>query len=59
VLHEDTTSIVIANDGRLRKRFFIAQNAAATLNRVLKAQLASGLPTNLHVHADGTTHEAH
>jgi biotin carboxyl carrier protein len=59
VLHEDSTSVVIANDGKLRKGSFIAQNAAATLNRVLKAQLASGQPTNIHVHADGTTHAAH
>lgn len=59
VLHEDSISVVIANDGKLRKNTYIAQNAAATLNRVLKAQLASGQPTNLHVHADGTTHAAH
>jgi hypothetical protein len=59
VLHEDSASVVIANDGKLRKGTFIAQNAAATLNRVLKAQLASGQPTNIHVHADGTTHAAH
>lgn len=59
VLHEDSTSVVIPNDGKLRKGFFIAQNAAASLNRVLKAQLASGQPTNIHVHADGTTHAAH
>jgi len=59
LLHEDSTSAVIANDGKLRKGSFIAQNAAASLNRVLKAQLASGQPTNLHVHADGTTHAAH
>jgi hypothetical protein len=59
VLHEDSTSVVIANDGKLRKGSFIAQNAAATLNRVLKAQLASGQPTNIHVHADGTTHAPH
>jgi hypothetical protein len=59
VLHEDSTSVVVANDGKLRKGSFIAQNAAASLNRVLKAQLASGQPTNLHVHADGTTHAAH
>jgi membrane fusion protein, heavy metal efflux system len=59
VLHEDSTSVVIANDGKLRKGSFIAQNAAASLNRVLKAQLASGQPTNIHVHADGTTHAAH
>ncbi|MGE0758148.1 MAG: hypothetical protein AB7O38_14055 [Pirellulaceae bacterium] len=59
VLHEDSTSVVIANDGNLRKGSYIAQNAAATLNRVLKAERASGRPTNLHVHADGTTHAAH
>jgi biotin carboxyl carrier protein len=59
VLAEDRTSVVIANDGSLRPGSYIAQNAAASLNRVLKAQLASGQPTNLHVHADGTTHAAH
>jgi cobalt-zinc-cadmium efflux system membrane fusion protein len=59
VLHEDSTSVVIANDGQLRKNSSIAQNAAASLNRVLKAQLASGQPTNVHVHADGTVHAAH
>lgn len=59
VLHEDSTSVVIPNDGKLRKGSFIAQNAAAALNRVLKAQLASGQPTNIHVHADGTTHAPH
>ncbi len=59
VLLEDSTSVVIANDGVLRKGFFIAQNSAASLNRVLKAQRASGLPSNVHVHADGTVHAAH
>lgn len=59
VLHEDSTSIVIANDGGLRKGYYLAQNSAASLHRVLKAQLASGQPTNIHVHADGTTHAAH
>lgn len=59
ILHEDRTSIVIANDGSLRSGMAIAQNSAASINRVLKAQLASGIPTNLHVHADGTVHAAH
>ena len=59
VLHEDRSSVILANDGGLRKGSFIAQNAAASLNRVLKAQLASGQPTNIHVHADGTTHAPH
>ena len=59
VLLQDSSSVVIANDGVLRKGFYIAQNSAASLDRVLKAQLASGQPTNLHVHADGTTHAPH
>jgi multidrug efflux pump subunit AcrA (membrane-fusion protein) len=59
VLAEDRTSVAIANDGSLRPGSYLAQNAAASLNRVLKAQLASGQPTNIHVHADGTTHAAH
>ncbi len=59
VLAEDRTHVVIANDGSLRPKSYIAQNAAASLNRVLKAQAASGLPTNVHVHADGTVHAAH
>jgi len=56
---EDRANVVIANDGSLRPRAYIAQNAAASLNRVLKAQMASGQPANVHVHADGTVHENH
>ena len=59
VLHEDGMSAVVANNGKLRKGAYIAQNSAATLQRVLKAQLASGQPANVHVHADGTVHAAH
>ncbi len=59
VLAEDRTHVVIANDGSVKLGSYIAQNAAASLNRVLKAQLASGQPTNVHVHADGTVHAAH
>ena len=59
VLLQDSSSVVIANDGVLRKGFYIAQNSAASLARILKAQLASGQPTNIHVHADGTTHAPH
>jgi membrane fusion protein, heavy metal efflux system len=58
ILHEDRLSVVVANDGSIRPGFFIAQNGAAALNRVRKAQLASGAP-NVHVHADGTVHAAH
>jgi cobalt-zinc-cadmium efflux system membrane fusion protein len=59
VVAEDRSHVVIANDGSLRPGSYIAQGSAASLNRVLKAQLASGQPTNIHVHADGTTHAAH
>jgi cobalt-zinc-cadmium efflux system membrane fusion protein len=59
ILHEDQREIVLANDGTLRPGFFVAQNAAASLNRVLKAQAAGGTPANVHVHADGTVHGAH
>jgi cobalt-zinc-cadmium efflux system membrane fusion protein len=59
VVAEDSTSVVIANDGSVRPGWYIAQTAAASLNRVLKAQAASGMPANVHVHADGTVHEAH
>jgi hypothetical protein len=59
VLHEDRLNIVLANDGSVSPGFYIAQSAAASLNRVLKAQAASGVPVGFHVHADGTVHGAH
>ncbi|WP_238388651.1 efflux RND transporter periplasmic adaptor subunit [Roseimaritima ulvae] len=59
VLHEDRRSVVIANDGSITSGAFLAQNSAASLNRVLKSQSASGQQPGVHVHADGTTHAAH
>lgn len=59
VLHEDQRNVVIAHDGSVMPGLFLAQNAAASLNRVLKAQASSGMPANLHVHADGTVHASH
>ena len=59
VLHEDRLSIVLANDGSVSPGWFLAQSGAASLNRVLKAQAASGVPAGVHVHADGTVHGAH
>ncbi len=59
VLHEDRLNIVIANDGDITAGSFLAQNSAASLNRVLKSQTASGKQPGLHVHPDGTTHAAH
>jgi hypothetical protein len=59
VLHEDRLNVVIENDGSVRPGYYVAQNGAASLNRVLKAQAASGTPAGVHVHADGTVHGAH
>lgn len=59
VLHEDRLSVVLANDGSVAPGWYLAQTAAASLNRVLEAQSASGTPVGVHVHADGTVHGAH
>lgn len=60
ILHQDRSNIVIANDGSVSPGFYLAQNAAASLNRILKSQASSGgLPPGFHVHADGTVHGAH
>ncbi len=59
VLHEDRLNIVLANDGSLTPGVYLAQSSAASLNRVLKAQAASGVQADVHVHADGTVHAAH
>ena len=59
VLYEDRQHAVLANDGAVRPGFYIAQSGAASLNRVLKAQAASGVPAGVHVHADGSVHGAH
>ena len=59
VLHEDRLNIVLANDGSVKPGLYIAQGSAASLNRVLKAQAASGMRADVHVHADGTVHASH
>ena len=59
VLYEDKRYAVIANDGNIALGSYLAQNSAASLNRVLKAQAASGEQPGVHVHADGTVHAAH
>lgn len=59
VLHEDRLNVVLANDGSVAPGWYLAHNAAASLNRVLEAQSASGTPVGVHVHADGTVHGAH
>ena len=59
VLHEDRRRVVLANDGSVPPGVYLAQGAAASLNRVLKSQAASGVRADVHVHADGTVHAAH
>lgn len=59
VLHEDRRHVVLANDGSITPGTYLAQNAAASLRRVLKSQSASGEQPGVHVHADGTVHAAH
>jgi biotin carboxyl carrier protein len=68
VLYEDRFNVVLANDGTFKLPWvtddgklmggdYLAQGAAASLNRVLKAQNSSGgLPPGAHFHADGTLH---
>jgi len=59
VLHEERLQIMLANDGSVKPGLYLAQSAAASLNRVMKAQAASGIRADVHVHADGTVHAAH
>lgn len=59
ILHEDRTQVILANDGSITPGTFLAQNSAASLRRVLKAQSAAGQQPGLHVHADGSVHAAH
>ncbi|MDA1049355.1 MAG: MchE protein [Planctomycetota bacterium] len=59
VLHEDRLNVVLANDGSVGPGSYLAQGSGASLNRVLKAQAASGMRADVHVHADGTTHAPH
>ncbi len=59
VLYEDRRHTVVANDGSLRAGQYVANSGAASINRVMKSQAASGQPTGMHVHADGTVHGAH
>lgn len=42
VLHEDSQSVVVANDGSVTDVEYVVRNRAATLNRALKAAAAEG-----------------
>lgn len=59
IVHQDRFNVVLANDGSISPGFFLAQGSAASLNRILKSQAASGVTAGVHMHADGTVHGAH
>jgi cobalt-zinc-cadmium efflux system membrane fusion protein len=59
VLHEDRRFVVLATHGDISPGMLIAQNSAAALNRVLRAQTAAGEEPGFHVHADGSIHGDH
>ncbi|MEZ6097075.1 MAG: efflux RND transporter periplasmic adaptor subunit [Pirellulaceae bacterium] len=59
VVHRDRYNVVLANNGAIAPGFYLAQNAAESLNRVLKAQASSGMQPGVHMHADGTVHASH
>lgn len=56
VLLQDRQHVVVANDGSLLPGEFVAQTAAAQLNRLVKAG-SGGVPKGYHVHADGSLHK--
>ncbi|MBI3823992.1 MAG: HlyD family efflux transporter periplasmic adaptor subunit [Planctomycetes bacterium] len=51
VIHEDTDSVVIEDDGSILPGNYIAHNAAASLNRILKASQAEGGGGHGHSHS--------
>jgi multidrug efflux pump subunit AcrA (membrane-fusion protein) len=55
VVYQDRRNVVIANDGSVPPGIFVAQTAAAQLNRMIKAQ-SNSLPKGFHIHADGSIH---
>lgn len=59
MLLEDRLNVILANDGSILPGFYLAQSSAASLNRVLKAQAASGMRADVHIHVDGTVHANH
>jgi multidrug efflux pump subunit AcrA (membrane-fusion protein) len=56
VLAADRDRVVIANDGSLPAGVFVAQSAAAQLNRMARS-LSNSVPKGYHVHADGSLHK--
>lgn len=56
ILAQDRLHTVVANDGSLVPGSFVAQNAAAQLNRMATSQ-TSAVPKGYHIHADGSLHK--
>lgn len=52
----DRQQAILAADDTIAPGIFVAQSAAAQLNRMLKSQ-SSGVPPGYHMHADGTMHK--
>lgn len=57
IVARDRSKAVLANDGSIAPGTFIAQGAAAQLNRLVKAGSAGGAPKGYHIHADGSLHK--
>ena len=57
VLARDRRLAVLANDGSIVPGTFVAQGAAAQLNRLAKAGTSGGAPKGYHIHADGSLHK--
>jgi hypothetical protein len=53
----DRRQAVIANDGALLVGSYVAQGAAAQLNRMIRASSQGGAPKGYHIHADGSLHK--
>jgi membrane fusion protein, heavy metal efflux system len=57
VVHQDRQYAVLPNDGSLPAGAFVVQNAAAQLDRIVKAGSANDMPEGYHIHADGSLHK--
>lgn len=57
VVARDRRQAVLANDGSIVPGTYVAQGAAAQLNRLVKAGSAGGAPKGYHIHADGSLHK--
>lgn len=59
VLLQERQYVVLANDGSVVPGVYVAQSAAAQLNRMTKSGANTGVPKGYHIHADGSLHKNH